>query len=105
MGGDVVGRLTVVGTLGQPLPDRLAVSRGVIIAPATKTKRQNTLKEGNPLARFYHNGTDQKVVLQELQTIRLALLSLARMIMLQLGPGQKRNSGWERTYSEKACRT
>ena len=35
----------------------------------------------------------QNVVLHELQQIRLALLSLARMIMLQLGPGQKRSSG------------
>lgn len=39
----------------------------------------------------------QKVVLQEWQLIRFALFSFARIIMLQLGPGQNLNSGWDLT--------
>lgn len=95
MGGNVIGRLTVISAFGQPLPNRFAIGRSVILAPATETKLKNKLID--KLLRILRNVLYQKVDWQERQTIRLALLSLARIIMLQLGPGQKRSSGWERT--------
>ena len=39
MSTDVVGRLAVVGALGQPLADRVAVSGGVVVAAASEAGR------------------------------------------------------------------
>lgn len=40
MGTDIVGRLTVIGTLGQPLLDYLAIGRGMVLHATTAKFKQ-----------------------------------------------------------------
>ena len=37
MSTNVVGRFAIIGTFGQPLPDRVAISGRMIVAPASET--------------------------------------------------------------------
>lgn len=95
MSRDVVGSFAIICTFGQPMSNRFTIGRCVIFASTSKTKIQEarTNNETEKVCKIKY----QNVVLHELQTIRLPLFSLARIIMLQFGPGQNLSSGWDLT--------
>ena len=91
MSRDIVGCFTIICTFGQPMSNRFTIGWGMVFTSTSKTKNKliSNLKQENGLK----NKNYQNVVLHELQTIRLPLFSLARIIILQFGPGQNLNSG------------
>jgi hypothetical protein len=49
MSTNVVGRFAIIGTFGQPLPDRVAISGRMIVAPASETTESDITEKENHL--------------------------------------------------------
>jgi hypothetical protein len=49
MSTNVVGRFAIIGTFGQPLPDRVAISGRMIVAPASETTESDITEKENYL--------------------------------------------------------
>jgi len=62
MSTNVVGRFAIIGTFGQPLPDRVAISGRMIVAPASETKSRFARMTDDTLGLVFFGPNDHVTV-------------------------------------------